>query len=435
MQHNRWFVVLGALMIQVSLGAIYIYSVFKPALKEHFPAWSATDLALPAQILLAADALAMIAAGRLQDKFGPKKISIAGGLLLLLGMYIAAKAQTIFQFVFGFGLAGAGIGAAYVCPIAVCVKWFPDKRGLITGLAVAGFGAGGLVFAPLASYFISTIGVMATLFYLGLIYFLAIIIGAQLMRVPPADYRPSGWNPLSCQASLGIIKTDYAAKEMIKTRRFWILWLTYFIGCVAGLLVIMNLVTIWQAQALAGAAKAADIVSSFSFARILTQGALVVMIVSILNSLGRIVWGRISDKNGREKTLMMIFMFCGAALLILGSLNSFWSFVGAASIIGFCFGGFLALYPAITADYFGARNIGANYGLMFTAYGVGGLLGPWLAPKLLSAIRDVPCETIDGAGKTIIKLVEVGSYANSFILAGALCLVAAFLVLKLKPYK
>ncbi|MFZ3074461.1 MAG: OFA family MFS transporter [Minisyncoccales bacterium] len=432
MKHNRWLVVLGALLIQVSLGAIYIYSIFKPALKAHFPGWSATDLALPAQILLAAEALSMIAAGRFQDKFGPKKISIAGGLLLLLGMYIAAKAHTLFQFVLGFGISGCGIGAAYVCPIATCVKWFPDKRGLITGLAVAGFGAGGLVFAPLAGYFISTIGVMATLFYLGLIYFLAIIIGAQLMRLPRADYCPPGWNPPLRQASLGIIKTDYAAKEMIKTRQFWILWLTYFIGCVAGLLVIMNLVTIWQAQALAGAANAADIVSSFSFARILTQGALVVMIVSILNSLGRIIWGRISDKYGREKTLMTIFAFCGAALLILGSLNSFWSFAGVASIIGFCFGGFLALYPAITADYFGSKNIGANYGLMFTAYGAGGLLGPWLAPKLLSAVRDIPYETADTAGKTIVKLVEAGSYANSFILAGILCLIAGFLVLKLR---
>jgi Major Facilitator Superfamily. len=172
MQHNRWFVVLGALMIQVSLGAIYIYSVFKPALKEHFPAWSATDIALPAQVLLAMGAITMIIAGKIQDKIGPKKTAIAGAAILLAGMYIAAKAQTLAQFVFGFGvLGGIGIYAAYVCPIATCVKWFPDKRGLITGFAVAGFGAGGLVFAPLANYFIAHIGIMAALFYLGLIYF------------------------------------------------------------------------------------------------------------------------------------------------------------------------------------------------------------------------------------------------------------------------
>jgi len=430
MKHNRWFVVLGALLIQVSLGAIYIYSVFKPALKEHFPTWSATDIALPAQILLGIGALIMIVAGKIQDKIGPKITAIIGAFILLLGMYIAAKAQTLLQFVFGFGvLGGIGIYAAYVCPIATCVKWFPDKRGLITGLAVAGFGAGGLVFAPLASYLIAHIGIMAALFYLGLIYFFAIVAGAQLMRVPPAGYCPAGWMPPVAAINQ---KADFTTKEMVQTRRFWILWITYFIGCAAGLMVIMNLVNIWQAQVASGFAKIAGIITAVQFSQILAQGTLAVMAVSILNSSGRIVWGLISDKMGREKTLMAIFALCGIALLILGGLNSFWSFAAVASLIGFCFGGFLALYPAITADYFGAKNIGANYGLMFTAYGAGGLVGPWLAPKLLLAVRDVSYETVDTAGKTIVKLMEAGSYANSFILAGILCLTAAFLVLKLK---
>ena len=143
MKFRRWQVVLGALLIQISLGAIYIYSVFKPALKAHFPNWSAADLALPAQILLAFGALTMIFAGKIQDKIGPKITAIGGAFLLIIGMYIAAKAKTLAQFVFGFGvLGGVGIYAAYVCPIATCVKWFPEKRGLITGLAVAGFGDG-----------------------------------------------------------------------------------------------------------------------------------------------------------------------------------------------------------------------------------------------------------------------------------------------------
>jgi len=416
----------------VSLGAIYIYSVFKPALKSHFPDWSATDLALPAQILLAFDALAMIVAGRLQDRIGPKKISVAGAFLLLVGMYVAAKAQTLFQFVFGFGLAGCGIGAAYVCPIAVCIKWFPDKRGFVTGLAVAGFGAGGLVFAPLASYLIVKIGIMATLFYLGLIYFFAIIAGARLMRVPPAGYCPEKWKE---SAVIFGQKVEFSAAEMIRTRQFWILWFTYFIGCAAGLLMIMNLVSIWQAQAMTNFIKTADIVPVLSFARILAQGALLVMIVSILNSLGRLILGRISDNNGREKTLAAIFTLCGAVFLILGSFGNFWSFAVGAALVGFCFGGFLALYPAITADYFGVKNVGANYGLMFSAYGAGGLLGPWLAPRLLVFVHDVPYESVDAAGKVIVKLIEVGSYANSFTMAGLFCFIAAVLISRLIPVK
>jgi Major Facilitator Superfamily. len=151
-----------------------------------------------------------------------------------------------------------------------------------------------------------------------------------------------------------------------------------------------------------------------------------------LQQLGRIAWGRISDKNGREKTLAAVFALCGVMLLVLGGLNSFWSFVVAASAIGFCFGGFLALYPAITADYFGSKNIGANYGLMFSAYGAGGLLGPWLAPKLMSAAQNVPHQTAAANGQIIVKLFETGSYSTSFFLAAILCFVAVFLVLRLK---
>ena len=237
---GRWYVVLGALLIQISLGAIYIYSVFKPALKAHFPAWSATDLALPSQMVLAFFALSMIVSGKIHDRIGPKKTSVAGAIILLVGMYVAAKAHTLAQFVIGYGvLGGIGIGAAYVCPIATCAKWFPDKRGLVTGLAVAGFGLGGLVFTPLAGYFIATLGIMATFFYLGLIFFVAIVVGAQLMRVPPADYCPAGWTPPKIQTNLfGAAKTDFSTREMMKTRQFWILWATYFIGCTAGLLVI-----------------------------------------------------------------------------------------------------------------------------------------------------------------------------------------------------
>ena len=434
MKYNRWFAVAGALLIQVSLGAIYIYSIFKPALKEHFPTWSATDLALPAQALLAFGALTMIAAGKIQDRIGPKKTAVIGAFLLLLGMFIAAKAQTLAQFVFGFGvLSGIGIYTAYVCPIATCVKWFPDKRGLITGLAVAGFGAGGLVFAPLASYFIATIGIMATLFYLGLIYFIAIIIGAQLLRVPPAGYCPTGWTPPVRQSSFEkIVKIDYSTREMIRTRQFWILWLTYFIGCTAGLLVIMNLVNIWQSVSIAHLSKNGAL-SATTFSGIISVGALAVMIVSILNSSGRIIWGKISDSVGRKKTIVSIFLICGIALLALNALSAFPAFVTGVAVIGFCFGGFLALYPAITADYFGTKNVGANYGLMFSAYGAGGLLGPWLGPKLMSGIQKIPYEAIDKTGAIIAKTIEIGTYFRSFLLAGIFCLLAAFLIAKLKP--
>jgi len=427
MDYNRWQVVFGALLIQISLGAIYIYSVFKPALAERFPNWSAVDLALPAQAVLAVFALSMIVSGKIQDKIGPRKTAIAGAGFLLTGMYVAAKAQTLAQFVFGFGvLGGIGIGAAYVCPIAACVKWFPDKRGFITGLAVAGFGAGGLIFAPLASYFITKIDVMATLFYLGLIYFCAIVIGARFLKVPPAGYYPAGWAPPA--QNVAGTKIDFSAKEMIKTRRFWILWATYFAGTAAGLMIIMNIVSVWQSIAAADYLKSNKIISDVFLTAAIAAGTAAVMAVSVLNSLGRIAWGKISDKFGREKILLAIFLVCAASMILLGFSSSFSGFIFASGAIGFCFGGFLALYPAVTADYFGTKNIGGNYGLMFTAYGAGGLLGPWLAPKLAS-IEVVSYETVQN-GEPITKTLEVANYTTPFLVAAVLCVIAAFLTFR-----
>jgi OFA family oxalate/formate antiporter-like MFS transporter len=194
----------------------------------------------------------------------------------------------------------------------------------------------------------------------------------------------------------------------------------------------MNLVNIWQAISIFSLAKNADIISVKSFSHVLAAATIIVMTVSILNSLGRIAWGKISDNTGRKKTLLIIFLLCGLTLLFLNSLTAFTEFIVGVSIVGFCFGGFLALYPAITADYFGTKNVGANYGLMFSAYGMGGLIGPWLAPKLISNVQQISYETLDKAGAVLSKSIEIGSYANSFLLTGILCLAAAFLISRLK---
>jgi len=184
---NRWLVVVGAMLIQVSLGAVYIYSVFKPSLSAKFPSWSPTDLALPSQLILAFFALGVIFAGKIHDKIGPRIVASVGGVMLGTGLIIASYADTLTMFTLAFSvIGGLGIGAAYVCPIATCVKWFPDKRGMITGLAVAGFGAGALVFTPIAKSFIASSGIMPTFMYLGIIFLVAVVLGAQLMVVPPA---------------------------------------------------------------------------------------------------------------------------------------------------------------------------------------------------------------------------------------------------------
>lgn len=434
---NRWLVVVGALLIQISLGAIYIYSVFKPALKDKFPDWSATDLALPSQLVLAFFALSMIIFGRIQDKLGPRKIATLGGILLGIGLIIASFANNLFLFVLGFSIIGGiGIGAAYVCPIATCVKWFPDMRGLITGLAVAGFGAGALVFTPVAKSLIASQGIMTTFLYLGIIFLIAVVIGAQFMINPPAGYKPEGWNPPApaVTASGATQKVDFSWQEMLKTAQFWLLWLTYFAGCTAGLMIIMNATNVWQSFSLLGLFSGSPIPKD-TYADIISKGASAVIIVSILNAIGRIAWGKISDSIGRKPTLMIMFIYAGIIMFALQFFKSYSLYLFGVASIGFCFGGFLALYPAVTADFFGTKNVGANYGWMFSAYGAGGLFGPWLAPKLMSVVQKVPYEALDKGGAIIQKTYDAGNYMTAFVISGALCIISAVLIAIVKAPK
>lgn len=443
---NRWLVVAGALIIQISLGAVYIWSVFETPLRSFFPEWSATQVTIPAQIVLASFALAVIFGGRIQDKLGPRKVATVGGIILGAGLILSeftgniesqgvALAWLIFTFAI---MGGAGIGAAYVCPIATCVKWFPDKRGLITGLAVAGFGAGAFFFAPLARGLISgtpyslfgvalfplpAMGVFNTFMVLGIIFLIAVVVGAQFLINPPAGFVPEGWTPPAAAAASGV-KVDFGPKEMLRNPVFWMLWITYFAGCTAGLQVIMKASPIWQSFGI----RAFPVpVSADDFTAVMTAGALAVSVLAIFNSAGRILWGKVSDSFGREKTLIVMFALCGIVMLLLDMMRVYPLYLLGVCLIGLCFGGYLALYPAITADYFGTKHLGVNYGWMFSAYGAGGLAGPYLAARLMRISDNVPYLSNGGE-----ELFPVGEYRMAFIVAGVACLIAAALAAFLK---
>jgi len=274
---------------------------------------------------------------------------------------------------------------------------------------------------------------MATFMWLGAIFLVAVVLGAQLMVVPPAGYKPEGWNPPAPAA--GAAKTaggEFTWQEMLKTTQFWFLWLSYFAGCTAGLMIIMNVMNLWQTVSILEAAKAAPTIPQAAFKSITDLGATAIMIVAILNALGRIIWGKVSDAIGRKMTLVIMFGVSGVVMLFLNSFTSFALFIIGVSTVGFCFGGFLALYPAVTTDYFGTKNVGANYGWMFTAYGAGGLFGPWLAPKLMSILQKVPYETMD-KGVLVTKQFAAGNFLTAFIIAGVMCLVSVGIVWATKP--
>jgi len=449
---NRWLVVAGALIIQVSLGAVYIWSVFQTPLRGVFPGWSQIQVTLPAQIVIAAFALAVIVGGRIQDRLGPRLVGTIGGVILGTGLVLAGLTGTFSEgaaLVWLVGtyaiLGGIGIGMAYVCPIATCVKWFPDKRGLITGLAVAGFGAGAFFFAPLARALIAggsyelfgvalfplpQAGIFDTFAVLGFIFLVTVVFGAQLLRNPPAGYCPAGWTPPEKGPARAATKTDFAPGEMLRTPVFWLLWLTYLAGSTAGLMIIMQAAPIWETFSLA--TTTANPVPYDQFQAIASAAAMAVAVLAIFNAAGRILWGKVSDGLGRERTLILMFLLCGLFLLGLDWMRWYPLYLLGVSVVALCFGGYLALYPAVVADYYGTRHMGVNYGFLFTAYGTGGLLGPLLAAGLMTSAGSVEYQLIDTGGALATQRFLLGDYRPAFLAAGFLCLAAAALMLAVK---
>ncbi len=389
---NRWIVVLGAVLIQLCLGAVYAWSLFNQPLIQLY-GWEASGVVLTFSITIATMSVFTIIAGKIQDKIGPRWVATVGGLLLGAGLLLASQATTLTQLYLFYGLiGGAGIGTAYVCPLATCLKWFPDKRGMISGIAVAGFGAGALLFKPIIVNFLGTIGVASTFMYLGIIYMVAIVIGAQLLVVPPAGFVPKGWTPPATASGGG--SNDFTTKEMLSTPQFYMLWVMYLFGCLAGLMVIglaadigMNLVNLTAATA-----------------------ANAVVIIAIFNATGRIVWGTLSDKLGRITSLIVMYTLAAAAMFLMSAFTmTYATFLLLCSLIGFCFGGFLALFPSLVADYYGTKNLGTNYGIVFLAYGSAAIIGPQIGTAI--------------------------AFTQAFLIAAVLCVIAGGMTLLVKQPK
>ncbi len=367
---------IGALIIQLCLGSIYAWTIFQTALKNNPYSWDLLLTQLPFSFGLASFAFFMIFAGKWQDKIGPAKVATIGGILLGIGYVLASFVDILFpndaflgfvwiSITYGI-IGGAGIGFAYVCPIAALVKWFPDLKGLITGIAVAGFGAGALVFTQVETAFIGADGKIGmALLLLGVLYLIAVAGSAQLLRNPPEGWLPEGYNPLKSTVTV-TGKIDTPPNEMIKTVEFWLLWSMFVFAAAAGLMTIGNVKSFAAGQ---NATIAADAVLAASIAGIL----------SIFNAAGRIIWGAISDRLGRIVTMILMFATLGVSMFFFGIQTEVITLTIGAALIGFCFGGNFALFPSATADYFGTKNLGSNYGLVFSAYGVAGILGPFLA--------------------------------------------------------
>ncbi|MCD6353253.1 MAG: MFS transporter, partial [Proteobacteria bacterium] len=333
------------------------------------------------------------------------------------------------QLIFIGIIGGAGIGLAYVVPIAVGVKWFPDKKGMVTGLAVAGFGFGATIWVKSAGSWFGLInnlnffglgGVQSVFLLYGIIFLIAVLIGSIVMIDPPAGYVPEGWTPpepVSSEAganpgSAALGMTNFSSAEIIKTPQFYMIWVTFLFSSIAGLMVIYC-IKLFGIDSL----KAAGMTAAAASAAAGTAMAL----YAIFNGLGRIIWGTVSDKIGRKMSIFLMCLFQGIIMLL------FYNMGGAAStliigacIIGFNFGGNFALFPAITADYYGNENVGLNYGLIFASYGIAGVIGPQIAGYFKDAAQG-------GSDPSL--------WVTPFIIAGVVCLLGAAVMLLSKPPK
>jgi OFA family oxalate/formate antiporter-like MFS transporter len=384
--------VAAALVLQLCLGVLYAWSVFRAPLMKQF-GWTVKEAGYPLMASFFFFAVGMIVAGRWQDKAGPRKVAIFGGVLLAAGCFLAgAIGQTVGGMVFAYGiLGGLGVGFAYVTPIATCIKWFPDMRGTITGLAVFGFGAGTLVFGPLINKLIGSIGLSQTFYAVGAIMLVCVCGAGSFFKVPPAGYKPAGWNPPTPSATTAT-KADWTPNEIIGNSQFWVLWIIYLFGAGAGLMIIGQAVPIGLEVAKLDRAVAA--------------GGLGTM--ALLNGLGRLVHGSISDKIGRKNTVILCFCeYLVAFMLLLPNADTFTKWLVGICIVGFSYGGYLAVMPSITADYFGTKSLGANYGYLFTAWGIAGVSGPFM----IDAVK-----------------TSTGSFTNAMYYISAACVAGIVLV-------
>jgi OFA family oxalate/formate antiporter-like MFS transporter len=374
---NRWHVVFGAILIQLCLGAIYAWSVFTPALIA--AGWSKLDTQIVFSVGLASFALVMVLAGGALRKWGPRRLALAGGLTLGGGYILAGLAggTHFWPVLLGVGLiGGAGIGLAYVVPIAVGMRWFPDHKGLITGLAVAGFGFGAMGWVKFAGewgHLIDRHGLAVTFIVYGLAFAALVLVGSIWMRMPPRDWAPAGYQ--TPQRSTGAGGEDFTTTEMLNTPQFYLIFFTFAVSAGAGLMSI-GLMKLYPMEALQANGYSPLEASAIA-------GTAMAVFFSIANGIGRIVWGMLSDRLGRKRSVILMAVSQGLVLLIFTSLagDEYLLYLGA-TLIGFNFGGNFALFPALTADEFGNKVVGQNYPYVFLSYGVGGILFPLLGGVL-----------------------------------------------------
>jgi OFA family oxalate/formate antiporter-like MFS transporter len=359
---NRWWRVVGALLMNLSLGSLYAWSIFVAPLEKEF-GWNRADTSWIFTIAVFVFGISFVLAGRLQDRLGPFKISVVGSIGLSLGFILASFTQSLGWIFLTFGVVmGFGNGFGYATPIPVLSKWFPDRRGLAVGLAVAGYGGGSAVLAFIGPPMLNGLGWRGTFLWLGIGFFLATMVGAFLLQNPPAGWRPAGWTPAPPTAKVSATTYDYTPSEMLRTSQFPLMWVAYCLGTSAGLMTISQVVPFARSIGMPVAAA-----------------TLTLLIGAMGNAAGRIFSGWLSDAIGRLQTLRLMILVSAVIMPVLANTSSVGAVYVWLFVIYYCYGTCLSVFPSTTADFFGTKNLGVNYGWVFTAWGVAGIVGPVIA--------------------------------------------------------
>jgi OFA family oxalate/formate antiporter-like MFS transporter len=359
---NRWTIAVAGVLLQIALGAVYAWSVFRVPLAKQF-GWSISEVTLTFTISIFVLGIAAFLGGLWLNRKGPRIVAMTGGFLYGTGVFLASFSDhKLWWLYLTYGvIGGIGLGFSYIVPVAVLVKWFPDRRGLITGIAVGGFGAGALVTAPVATHLIQTVGVLKTFAYLGIAFLIVTVAAGYFMQNPPEGWTPRGWAPTASQVSQRSSR-DYTLGEALRTWQWWALWLLLFLNTCAGISVISQESPLFQELARVSAVTAASMVG----------------IVSIGNAFGRVFWAWASDSITRRATFLVMFLAQAILFWILPSISSAAMLTFVSFIILMCYGGGFGTMPAFAADYFGSKNVGPIYGLMLTAWGFASAFGPLL---------------------------------------------------------
>ncbi len=358
----------AAVVMQICLGAAYGWSVFVQPLIR-MTGWTLTQVSLNFTLAIAFLGVGTIIGGLWQDRVGPRMVATVAGIVygvsyLLAGYF--ASAQSLWEMYFSYGiLGGIGMGMGYITPVATITKWFPDRRGLMTGVAVAGYGAGALIMSPFAAESILARGVPATFAILGVVYLILVVAAAQFYSNPPAGWRPAGWEPTGSVAKAASTY-DFTVGEAMRTRQFWMLWLMLFLNVSAGIMIISQASPMAQQLVNMTPVAAAGMVG----------------LISIFNGAGRVFWAWVSDSIGRARVYFLLYAIQAVIFFLLPSLKNVTLFSAAFAIIGLCYGGGFGTMPSFTADFFGSRYMGGIYGWILLAWGAGAIPSPILIAAL-----------------------------------------------------